>query len=256
MRNQLFSRIFASILLLTFILTAAAQDDSGDEGVAMVIRVTPKSGAGPDLEKAITAYHKWQAGNEGAMRYQWYSILSGPDTGSYIARTGNHDWADFDASHDWDEEADMKFAAEVEPYIEEVQIWYTSEEKGWGSMPENIREFALFNITYWYVRSGMTADFRAGFSTIDSALKKGGFPRHYSMARVVSGGQGEQMVLVRPLRNFADLSPFSPSFMEVMTKSMGSEAKVRSFLKDWGPTYKPGESFLIRYEPGLSDYGD
>ena len=63
--------------------------------------ITPKAGHEETLITAITEYHHWIAQFEGHMEYTWYEILTGPHTGKYMARSGNHNWADFDAEYDW-----------------------------------------------------------------------------------------------------------------------------------------------------------
>ena len=53
--------------------------------------------------------------------------MTGPNTGKFIARTGNHSWADFDAEHDWQDQAGEKFEELVAPHIEKMNVEYTEE---------------------------------------------------------------------------------------------------------------------------------
>ena len=94
-----------ALALISFMSPVVAQDDDENDGLARVVLITAKDGQNKALEEAITKYHHLMASKKGAWRYNWYSIETGPNTGKYIARSGDHNWADFDATHDWDEEA-------------------------------------------------------------------------------------------------------------------------------------------------------
>jgi len=237
-------------------LNAVAQDQAQNEGVARVVFITPKDGQGPALEKAITAYHHFMGDKAGALRYQWYAIASGDDMGSYVARTGDHNWADFDAEHDWDAAAAEKFASEVAPLVANTRFVYTVEERDWGMWPESIDGYNLFSVTHWYVQDGQMGAFRAGLGKIDAALKSGGFTGHYGIASIASGDHGNPMVLVIPSKGFAEMAPIEPSFMSVLAKGVGGPEAAGKLLSDFGATYKTGRSYLLRARPDLSDYGD
>lgn len=251
--SRLLMVMLATALMLTPVM---AQEGEENEGVAIVVRITPKDGQAAALGEAITAYHHWVGGQEGGLRFTWFSVVSGPDTGNYIARSGNHNWADFDAEYDWQEAAGEKFASEVAPHIADTHVMFTVAESDWGIWPENMDDYTLFSVTEWHVRNGHVNDFRSGLSRIDGILKEGGFPGHYAFSRVASGGHGNAFSLVSPRKNFADLSPRDPSFFSIMSEAMDGEEAAREFLAEWSQTFKTGQNFLVRIEPELSDYGD
>ena len=80
----------ASIALIACTAQAVAQDEEETDGLANVVHITAKDGHNKALEEGITAYHHYMGDKKGAWRYQWYSIVTGPDSGTYIARSGNH----------------------------------------------------------------------------------------------------------------------------------------------------------------------
>ncbi len=256
MNDKKLCYLLAAVWLFAITAPVVAQDEADNEGIAIVVVIEPKDGHDAALREAVTSYHHWIADKEGAMRYQWYSILTGPDTGSYIARSGDHNWADFDNTADWRSEGAEKFAAEIQPHIEDVQVMYTMEESDWGIWPENIGDYRLFQISHWWVKPGHNQAFRDGVARIDATLKAGGFPNFYAFSRVVSGSHGNHIVIASPRKNYADMSPKSPSFMEVMGAAMGGEDEVQAFMAEWSQTYKAGDNYLIQLQPELSDYGD
>ena len=261
MKIKRFLIVLCSLALAVCITPTVAQDEAENDGVAQVIIITAKEGQNKALEEAITNFHHWLGDKEGSFRYQWYSVLSGPEVGSYVARSGNHNWADFDAEHDWDEEAGAKFEAEVLPNVEDATVIYTVAERDWGIWPDSLEGYKLFSITQWHVRPGQLGAFRRGLSRVDGILKEGGFPNHYAFRRTVSGGSGNTFTLVSPRKNFADMAPKEPSFFDIMSAAMATEGsdgteEAGAFLAEWGSTYKSGDNILIRYNPELSDYGD
>jgi len=237
-------------------VAAAAQDQPANDGVALAAFMAPKDGQGAALEEAIKAYHHWMGDKEGAMRYQWYEILSGEETGDYLARTGNHNWADFDAEHDWDAAAAEKFSSEVLPHVGSARIAYTVAVPDWGNWPESMEGYNLFSVTHWYVQNGQEGAFTAAMDKIDAALDKADFGGHAAFARVVSGGHGDGLVFVVPYKGFADMAPQQPTLMEALAKGAGSMEAAGQLMTELGATFKIGESYLLRYRPDLSDYGD
>lgn len=248
--------ILATALVFSFCMSyAVAQDAEKKPDIARVVLITAKDGQAKALEEAIVKYHHFMGTKAGAMRYQWYSIETGENTGKYLARSGDHNWADFDAEHDWDDEAGAKFASLVQPHIASAVVNFTRTDDELGIWPESLEGYEYFSISHWHIKPGQNNAFYEGLKKIDATLKAGGFPGYYAFIDTVSGGQGNTMTLVSPRKNFADMAPKEPSFMEIMNKAMG-EAETTAFLADWGSTYHSGDNYLLHHMAEQSDYGD
>jgi len=243
------------LALITGMSFAVAQDKEKNDGLARVVLITPKDGQAKALGEAITKYHHYMADKKGSWRYQWYSIVTGPDTGKFIARSGGHNWADFDAEHDWDEAAGAKFMSEVQPHIADADITITRTDDEVGIWPESMESYQYFSVTRWHIKSGQNKVFNDGLKKIDANLKAGGWPNYYAFVNTVSGGSGNSVILVSPRKSFADMAPKEPSFIDVMNKAMGEE-ETQAFLAEWGQSYKSGQNQLLKYRSDLSDYGD
>jgi len=248
--------LYVSLLIPSFALIspAMAQDDAND-GVAVVVRITPEKGKGDDLVKAITKYHHWVADKEGHFEFNWYAISTGPGTGSYIARSGGHNWADLDADHDWDDEADKMFDAEVAPLIESTHRMVTRDMDDVSYWPENFEGYTHFMVEEWYIKNGQRAAFMNGLKTIHGHLTAAKFGSYYGFISVVSGGHGNQVQFVGPMKGWADMVEDDPSFRKIMTDAMG-EDEFSEFFSSWAQTYKVGGNMMLVSMPGASDYGD
>ena len=245
----------ASLVLINGMSQAVAQDEEETDGLANVVHITAKDGHKKALEDGITAYHHYMADKPGAWRYQWYSITTGPDSGSYMARSGDHNYADFDATNDWDDAAGAKFASDVAPHIASAVVTITRTDDEMGMWPESMAGYNLFSVTQWHIKQGKGRQFNEGLKKIDAALKAGGWPNYYAFVYPVSGGKGNQISLVSPNKNFADMEPTDPKVIDIMNEAMGEE-EAAAFFAEWSTTYYRGQNMLLRHRAELSDYGD
>lgn len=244
-----------SALLCFFWLTPAVAQEEDKESIARLAMITPKAGHSKTLIQAITDYHHWVANFEGHHEYQWYRVVTGPNTGKFMARTGNHQWADFDAEYDWQEEAGNVFDSNVAPHIESMHVEYTSEMTEFSHWPESFEGYSHYSVQEWYVKGGQYSKFRKGLKTIVDALKAGGFPNYWGFFSVESGGHGGQIRLVGANKGWSDLSDPDPSFYKIMSEALGGQEAFDSFMADWGSTFKSGMSQMLVYMPDASDYG-
>jgi hypothetical protein len=249
------------LVLTTFLLTLASvasvqAQDNANEGIAEVVKITPAAGKGPELEKAIAKYHRWMADKDGHFEYNWYMIDTGPETGKYIARSGNHNWADFDVKHDWDDEADAKFAETIAPLVEHVERSFTRNMDEVSHWPESFDGYTHFMVEDWYVRNGSYGDFMKALGTIHDAMTKSNFAGHWGFLSVATGGHGNQVSLVIPNKGWSGMTEKDPSFSKILTEALGGEEQFATFMSDFGNTFKVGGNRMVRYLPEASSYGN
>ena len=247
--------VLVTLALIINMSYAVAQDEEKSDGLARVVLITAKDGQEKALEAAITKYHHYMGDKKGAWRYNWYSIVTGPDTGKYIARSGGHNWADFDAEHDWDEAAGAKFMSDVQPHIADADIMITKTDDELGIWPESMEGYQYYSVTKWHIKSGKGNAFNGGLKKINAILNEGDWPNYYAFTSAVSGGKGNTMTLVSPRKNFADMAAKEPSFYDVMNKAMG-EDETKAFLAEWNTTFMSGQNQLLKHRPKLSDYAN
>jgi len=251
--NKSITRVLLCALIGIFwLIPAQAQDN---DGIATTVIITAKAGHGEDLVKAITDYHHWVAKFEGHFEYTWYEILTGPNTGKYAARSGGHNWADFDAEYDWQKEADAYFEENVGPYIDSAQRMMTEEMGDYMHWPENFEGYTHFNVENWYIKNGHGYAFRSGLKQIVDTLKAGNYGGYFGFYSVASGGHGNQIQLVTGHKGWSDMADKDPSFTDLMTKELGGEEQFRAFMSEWAETFKTGDNWTVRRMPEASDYG-
>jgi len=255
MKFKLKTLLICTLLGLFWLAPVQAQEKE-NEDVSVLLHITPKAGHSEALIKGITDYHKWVANFDGHMRFTWWEILTGPHTGTYYAHSGNHNWADFDAKYDWEEQSNDVIKQNVMPHIESMSRSMSVPMEDVSHWPEDWSGYTHLQIESWYVKNGQFGKFNAGLKRIVEALKAGGFPYHFGFRRVATGGHGGQVTLISPLKGWAGMSDEEPSFYDIMTKELGSPEAFEEFMADWGSTYKVGQNHMIKYMEGASDYGD
>jgi len=247
--------VLVVLAALCWLLPAQAQETE-TEGVARLVTITPKPGHDDALIEAITGYHKWIAQFEGHHRYQWYRVATGPDSGKYIARTANHNWADFDARYDWQAEADAAFERDVAPHVESAVFWFTTDMRELSHLPESFEGYTHFQVEDWYVSNGQYGKFRRGLQRIVDILKAADFGGYWGFYTVASGGHSNQVQLVLANRGWSDMSEPDPSFFDIVSKALGGAEAFDEFMADWGTTFKSGQNRMVVLMPEASDYGD
>lgn len=253
MKKTLRLAIVCALTFCFWLIPAQAQET---EGVATGVLITPKAGQDEALIKAITEYHHWVAQFDGHMEYTWFEILTGPHTGKYFARSGNHNWADFDAEYDWQAEADKVFGSSIAPYIENAERMMTEEMKEYSHWPESFDGYTHFWVENWYIKNGHGAQFRKHLKKIVETLKANGFPNYWGFFSVQSGGYGGQIQLVSANKGFTDMADTEPSFYDIMSKELGGDEAFEKFMADWGSTFKTGKNWTVKRMPEASDYGN
>lgn len=231
-----------------------AEDKS--EGVGVLIKITARDGHDKALIQGITDYHKWVANFDGHMRFNWWKILTGPNTGQYYAYSGDHDWADFDADYDWEEQSNEVLERNVMPHVADMRRWMVVDMNDVSHWPEDWTGYSHVQSESWYVRNGHYGAFNQGLKRITKALKAGGFPGHWGFTRVASGGHGNQIDIIIPAKGWAGMAEKKPSFYDIMVEELGSDEAFQQFMTDWGETFEVGHSEMLEYMPGASDYGD
>ena len=255
MKFRIKTAVLGALLSVFWLMPLQAQDQEND-GVATTVLITPKAGHEKELIKAITEYHHWVAQFEGHFRYTWYQVLTGPDTGKYAARSGNHNWADFDAEYDWQKEAGENFEENVAPHIENVQNIITKEMDEFMHWPESFEGYTHFNVEDWYVKNGQYSKFRSGLKQIVDTLKAGNYSGHFGFHSVESGGHGGQIRLVTAHKGWSDMTERDPSFFDIMSESLGGQEAFDALMSDWGSTFKSGRNWTVSRIEEASDYGD
>ncbi|MCF6262965.1 MAG: hypothetical protein L3J24_05185 [Xanthomonadales bacterium] len=242
---------FTLILLSMFMsLSVIAAEDERTDGIAIAWTMDIVDGKGDAFKDAIKDFNKLYNKKPRAFKWQWYLVMTGPDTGKYIARSANHNWADMDAIEGiWDEELSDFWALNVAPFIENAERFITRTDSEIPNWPEG-KEDKFFTLQEIYAESwGDFKDIRIIHETLRGA---GAFKAVDGLSAEVALSQPNTATLVFAASSRADTNGPSPSFRETRKTQMG-EDELKSLLKVHNDSYKDTHSTLMKYLPEFNE---
>lgn len=244
--------IIIHALIALFLLSTAVQaQEEQNEDVATLWTITAVDGKDAELESAIKTFHEFMADKDGHWTWEWYSILTGEGTGSYLARSGGHAWADMDAEHDWDDEVDAYFGENLAPLIESATRTITVGEDEVVHWPESLDDYNYFRVTEWAIKAGQGSAFSTNLKKVHEALQEGGWGGYYYFAHNNSGTRANTLSLVTPHKNWADMAEKEPNFFSVLTEALGEE-EAGATMAAFSETYKAGNMTTLRWRKDLN----
>ena len=241
---------FLLVLLIACIFfnsAVLAADEEKTDRIAVVWAMNVEKGQSDAFKKAIKGFHDLYSKKDGHFEWNWYEVATGPDTGQYLARSGNHNWADMD-ENPWDEELNKYWNDNVAPLVEDADRYLTQSDDEVFHWTEG-KTYKFFTLRNIQVKQGM--DFGKHIKKIHETLQKSGFENDYALSWNVSGGYGNAGTMVFPAESWADMAEPSPNFKETMLKSM-NEKDFDELMKNYSASYKTTNTRLIRSLPELN----
>lgn len=236
-------------------LGAFGRPATADEkpGTAMeIIVIAAKPGMAVKLEEGRKKHADWHRRQNDTWAWEVWQVLTGPDSGNYVAGTFGHHWKDFDA---WQEKLGKADAADfdlnVAPFVASTTTSY------WNNLPEVSRPpeagtpVPMIQITVWQVKPGSEGAFMGAIKKIHEAIVKTNWPAHYYIQELVDGGEQPTYVLVTPMKGLADLEPLEPPFPAMLEKAYG-RSDADAVMKAFNDSIVSQRSHIEQHRPDLS----
>jgi hypothetical protein len=224
--------LLCSAVLVLAPAFASAQTPQPDS-VTEVLRQKAKPGTVQDYEASRKKHMAWHKAQNDPWTWEVFEVMTGPDTGSYLIASGDHQWKDMEA---WvarmadPDAADSQ--ASMGPYIASTQRQYWTQLNALSRLPTSEGRSPLITLTTYQVRPGSDAAVRAAIAKVNTALDAGGFPLRTIWFVLASGGSSPTYAVVTPRDGLGEMAP-SPSLLEVLEKQLGkpaADALVKSFF--------------------------
>lgn len=212
--------VLALLLAICFTLPVQAQSD-----LAWAYTMKPKMGHYDATLQALREHTQWRRDHDDPWVWDIYEIINGPDLGTFIARSGGHTWADFDAYRL--EGANEHFRSTVTPHLESFTSVITSGDTTNVRLPEWIGEAPLYLVVNYDIANGKMESFQKGLSSYHKAIADTAHETYYYFQYFANGGTGYEVQGVFPARSFSDLAEDDPSLESVLKEyfsEMGLEA--------------------------------
>jgi len=249
-------RWFAIIATLVVLLAVpvAAQQESGTLAQEYWMKVKP--GMGGEFEKGYRAHNEWHRNND-AWPWETWQILVGENVGSYVIRTGGHDWADFDANAQTLADGGKDFGDNVIGSVESINSRVVNLLPEASSWPEGMDRPALVTVLEYRIRYSVAADFLHAIRKINQGLKKSASPsRRAAWFEVIRGGTEEPTyVLVFPHQGWSDMkAPPKPFWVRV--EEVFGRQEADNLRAVYRKAIVSRSSLILAYRPDLSSVPD
>lgn len=242
--------ILAAMFALSPLL-ASAQESKPAGNVASVWYMWVKADKAEQFQKAIREHGAWRKQAGEGFYWRVYQPVAGDDLAHYVVHSGGHAWADFDSNLKWeiDKKSSDAFNRNVGPYIERFSHYFTQDEQDISYWPSE-EAFPLVSVTLFKLGPGRYGDFRSAVSKARTAAEAQKFGGHWSLSSITGGD--DDMALIIPHRNYADMAGPSPSFMEMMAKHMGGQDKAVKGMQAIQSTIESGDTTVYVLRRDLS----
>jgi len=217
--------------------------------------VTAKPGMVAQLEAAIREHAQWRKANNDPWTWSVYTAETGADLGTFVIRSGNHTWADFDAyDKGFGPQGGVQWNANVAPLVQSISsaIDMTLADS-LNQLPPSGTATAFVNVTTFRLRPGVQPQFNQLVAQAIKALKAAKWPGYWVWVTPLSGGPelGPVVYLAGLHGNWADMKEPDPSFAQVMTKALGQDG-FTNWAKSFSETLRGSSEVTYRYRPDLS----
>lgn len=246
--------VFALALALLFGCggMAVAQEEAEkapDVAQAWYFKVQPQMFL--QFEAALKDHIAWHEKAEGVWGWNVFQVVTGPDYGTYIIRSQNVHWEDFDANEKFFRKQVMVFRLKVMPLVEAIDCRIVQVDGENSRWPEEEGKANLIEVYQYYVKPSMLNQFNEARVEFHKAIVEADWDVNYAWSFVRSGGVVPAVSLIVPHENWAGFAEPERSFKEVMTEAFGEE-KANDLVAKFRGSVAKIKNFTVRYRPDLS----
>lgn len=246
------SRRVLAATVLAACVSATAGAQPAQNTVVEVHRVTPKAGMRAQLEAGRVKHMAWHKQQGDTWAWHVWEVTTGPETGSYIVGSPNHQWQDLDA---WAAKMGKGDAADaavnLAPYQQSSSMSY------WVMLADASRpltpggQLVMATFTTYHLKPGKGDQFREALRTIKGALEKSNYSRRGIWYSLANGGPTGTYAVLTPRASMDEMAPTEPSLQSVVETALGRTAGEAAF-DAFNDAVESGSSELLRFRQDLS----
>jgi hypothetical protein len=182
--------------------------------------------------------------------WEVFEVMTGPDTGSYVIASGDHQWKDMEVWAAKMADADAADSrSSMGQYIASTEREYWTQLNSISRMPAADKQYPLVTVTTFHMKPGSDAAVRTAIAKVNAALDAGRYPLPTVWNVLTNGGASPTYAVVVPRTGLGEMAP-SPALLEVLEKQLGraaSDALVKSFFDN----VISSDTALLRLRPDL-----
>lgn len=231
------------LCVVPFLILAISSMTAAQGMIGQNFQIKPKPGMEMQWEAAYKEHLKWHEERNDSWNWVTYQIMSGPDAGQYIVRTGGHEWKD------WDELGGMGMEDQAN-FLETAGKYSESYTSSWDRVHPNLSRipegdgYKIFQLTNVRVKNGMLGDFIAVVGKYHAAFEKTNSPDLYATVTTETGGRAGDATFVGFYKDYASLDQDPMAMMKMMEEVYGRQESA-SILEDFNACVEEMHTSLI-----------
>lgn len=229
--------------------TPAAKSTRGP--ITDVWVIWPKPGQSKDFEAGLKAHAAWRKSAGEEFSWSIYQPVVGANLDFYVIRSEGHNWKDMDAEEAWSAKAksDDAYEKQVGEHASRAEHYFSEDDVQHSHWVDS-KDYKYFMVTSYRLKSGTRAERMDALNKIQKAVVDTKWPYPYAIENGVGGK--EPMLIVVPMKSYADMADPEPSLMKVLAKSLGSDAAATETMKHFGASVDQTDSTVYLYRGDLS----
>ena len=238
-------------LAATAMLCAPALAQQSHDNIALVYSVKAKLADIGKLDAAMKKHFAWHRANKDVFTWYVWQVASGDDIGDFLVGSFGHQWKEFDDRAAFDEKDDADFFPNVLPLVEKSTLGYWTMLADVSYPGKGTEPAAMAQITHYYLKPDWYVQFLDALHEMHAALGKVSPAMGIQWYRLISGGEGPQLVLAVDRDNWASMAMPGKSFDDMLVDAVGAQKAV-SILTAIRQSTRYTRSYMLRYRPDIS----
>ena len=246
----------AAMLALGSILSAgrahaaAPAPASSTGSIASVWFIWPKDGQAQPFETALKAHAAWRKQNGEGFVWSIYQPVVGKDLGYYVIRSGDHTWQQIDADETWEREhGAAEFERDAGRYVERVEHYFVKSDTDHSHWIQS-KDYKYFGVYDFQVKPDGHDGVEDAIAKVHTAVEAAKWPYPYEIDTSI-GGRGS-LLIVEPMKSYADMAEPKPSLMDVLARSLGSKERAKETMNKFDSGIEGSMYTIYLYRPDLS----
>jgi hypothetical protein len=230
------SRASLSLLVVSAVVLAAPVSA---QSYAQRYWLTPRADDAPAAKHALAEFTAWLSREGDPWRWSVYRVVLGDEVGTWVLRSGGHEWQDFDGT--------------VLPAMEEVSLQLERSNPTLTRRPTGSRSSSVFHITEWTLEPGRMTAFGEVVGAMMESHELGDRPYYAGYYDVI----GANAPTVRSSANYPDWVSFgeSPRLADRLDEVFEPE-RVRQLRGAYGDAVVTVRDFVLRSYPEMNGGGN
>lgn len=218
--------------------------------IASVFIIWPKDGQAGPFETALKTHAAWRKQNGEGFVWSIYQPVVGKELGFYVIRSEEHTWQQIDADETWEREHGApEFDRNAGRYVKRVEHYFGKADMDHSHWIQS-KDYKYFGVYEFQVKPDKRDEVEDAIAKVHTAVEAAKWPYPYEIDTSI-GGRGSLMI-VEPMKTYADMAEPDPSLISVLARSLGSEQNAKDTMKRFDSGIEKSMYTIYLYRPDLS----